>query len=103
MRRSVIERRKELAIRAALGASPQETVLLLMRQGWSTVLVGMAGGLLGAVLAARALRPLLYGVTPFDPLTWAAIVIIVASVATVTTYTSARSAAGIDPVELLRE
>jgi len=100
--RSVAERRRELAIRAAFGAAPGQAVGLLMRDGVGTVLLGAGAGFVGSAIAASVLRPLLYGVTPFDPKTWITVGVVMVSVASATTFVSARRAAAIDPVELLR-
>jgi putative ABC transport system permease protein len=100
--RSVAERRRELAIRAAFGAAPGQAIGLLMRDGVGTVLLGAGAGFVGSAIAASVLKPLLYGVTPFDPKTWIAVGVLMVSVASVTTFVSARRAAAIDPVELLR-
>jgi ABC-type antimicrobial peptide transport system permease subunit len=73
-----------------------------MRDGVGTVLLGAGAGFIGSAIAASVLRPLLYGVTPFDAKTWIAVGVLMVSVASVTTFVSARRAAAIDPVELLR-
>jgi ABC-type antimicrobial peptide transport system permease subunit len=73
-----------------------------MRDGVGTVLPGAGAGFIGSAIAASALRPLLYGATPFDPETWIAVGVLMVSAASVTTFVSARRAAAIDPVELLR-
>ena len=103
MAQSVLDRRHELAIRLALGSSETGAVGLLMRSGGALVLAGVAIGTAGAFVSARALRNLLHGVAPFDPLTFAAGIGLATAVALLACYLPARRAASISPAELLRE
>jgi putative ABC transport system permease protein len=64
--------------------------------------IGIAIGLAGAVGVTRSLQGMLFGVTPFDPLTFAAVAGLFASVALVASYVPARRAMGVDPIEALR-
>jgi putative ABC transport system permease protein len=100
---SVLDRRRELAIRLALGSSEAGAVGLLMRSGGMLILCGVAVGTAGAVVAARTLRHLLHGVAPFDPLTFVLGVGLAAVVSLLACYLPARRAASISPAELLRE
>ena len=100
---SVVDRRRELAIRLALGSTDREAVALVVRGGVQLVGLGVAAGLLGAALSARGLRHLLHGVTPLDPLTFGAGVAIALIVSAVACYFPARRAAAISPAELLRD
>jgi putative ABC transport system permease protein len=86
----------------ALGARAADIVRLVVRQG--AVLAGAGGalGLLGALLATRALRGLLFGVTPTDPSTLTAGTLTLVAVALVASYVPARRAARVNPVEALR-
>jgi putative ABC transport system permease protein len=69
--------------------------------GWR-VLAGLALGLIAAAIGARALRALLFGVTPFDAASYAIAVALVAAVVAVAAYVPARRASDIDPIALLR-
>jgi putative ABC transport system permease protein len=103
MAQSVLDRRRELAIRLALGSSEIGAVGLLMRGGGTLVLAGVAIGTAGAFVSARTLRHLLHGVAPFDPLTFVAGIGLATAVSLLACYLPARRAASISPAELLRE
>jgi predicted permease len=100
--RAVTERRRELAIRTVLGASPAHAVGLIVREGILLAAAGVAVGVGTGAAAARGLRSLLYGVTPLDPLTFGGVAVFVTVAALLTSYLSARRAAGVEPIELLR-
>jgi len=100
--RSVVERQRELAVRAALGATPKLLVRMVLRQGLRLALAGTAAGLLASVLAARAAANIIFGVTPYDPLTYAAALTGIFAVVLVACYVPARRAAAADPILLLR-
>jgi predicted permease len=100
--RAVTERRRELAIRIALGASRRGAVGIIVHEG---VLLTAAGVVLGFGVAAGAtrwIRALLYGVSPLDPATFAVVAMFVSAAALATSVVSAHRAARIEPVELLR-
>ncbi len=100
---NVLDRRHELAVRLALGATSGNAVALMVRGGLLLIGAGIVlGGAAGAA-AARALRHLLHGVSPFDPLTFAAALAAAAVVSVLACYVPARRAASISPAELLRE
>ena len=65
---TVAQRTRELAIRSALGASNQGLLALVLREGFLMTGIGIAAGLVGAVVASRLLQVLLYQVSPTDPL-----------------------------------
>ena len=100
---TVVDRRRELAIRMALGSTDSEAVSLVVRGGLLLIGIGVATGVLAAALSARGLRHLLHGVTPLDPLTFVAGVAIAAIVSVIACYVPARRAAAISPSELLRD
>ena len=98
----VANRRREFAIRMALGASGRQIAGGVFRSaGWRAG-IGVAGGLLAATLAARSLEGLLFGVRILDALTYGTVVILVAVVVMVASYLPARRAALSDPLALLR-
>lgn len=98
----VRQRQGEIGIRVALGADTTRVLALVMTRGVLITAIGMAIGLALALLAARGMRAVLYGVTPTDPLTYAAVIAILSIVALVATYIPARGAARADPVAVLR-
>ncbi len=98
----VSRRSHEIAIRMALGAQPREAFQLVLRHGMILTVSGIGAGLLGAMVATRALGKLLYGVTPGDPLTLAAVIALLAIVAILACYLPARRAARLDPAITLR-
>jgi putative ABC transport system permease protein len=100
---SVLDRRHELAVRLALGATRGNAVTLMLRSGLLLIGLGVVLGGAAGVAAARTLRHLLHGVSPFDPMTFAAGLGIAALVSLVACYVPARRAASISPAELLRE
>lgn len=99
---SVSQRKNEIGIRMALGASPRMVRQLILRETLRLAGVGAAIGLLAALFAARLAASLLYGVTSTDPLTFAAMILVLAAVAALAGYLPALRAARIQPVNLLR-
>jgi putative ABC transport system permease protein len=100
---SVLDRRRELAVRLALGATHRDAVRLMVRRGVAFVAVGILIGAGAGALAARTLRHLLHGVSAADPVSFALAIGIAAVVSLVACYVPARRAASISPAELLRE
>lgn len=99
---SVASRTHEMGIRMALGARAADLLKMILRQSLFPVALGFCGGLLTSFAVARVLGGLLYGVTPIDALTIAAVLLILACVATVATLIPARHATHIDPATALR-
>jgi predicted permease len=99
---SVAQRTRELGIRMALGADARAIVRLIVRQGMMLTLAGLALGLSGAVLLTRLMAGMLYGVSATDPLTFAAIALLLASVAWLACWIPARRATKVDPMIALR-
>ncbi len=99
---SVARRTREIGVRMALGANPGTVLSMVMRQGFTIVAVGMiAGGVLAAA-AASALRGVLYGITPFDPLAWGLALSAMLLAAALANFVPARRAMRIDPISALR-
>ena len=86
----------------ALGATPRDLLLLVVRQGMSVAVTGMVLGLAGAFVLTRFMRALLFGVQASDPVTFAAIAAALTVVVLVACYVPARRAARIDPIVSLR-
>jgi putative ABC transport system permease protein len=98
----VAEQRREFAIRLALGADRRHVVGLALRSAGLWAVLGVAGGVVTALAASRALGSLLFDVTPVDPVTYAVVVALVVSVVAVASYLPARRAADVDPMTLFR-
>jgi len=96
------QRSHEIGIRMALGARPRDAVLMVLRQGTTPVLAGIAAGFVASLAATRALSSLLYGVSATDPGTFAVVSLILAAVAFVASYIPARKATRVDPIAALR-
>jgi len=99
---SVAQRRKELGIRIALGASPFAILRQVVGTGMILALIGLAVGSLGAIVLTRFMNSLLFGITATDPLTFAAITALLGLVALVACYLPARVATQTDPLSVLR-
>lgn len=99
---TVAQRRRELGIRLALGASPRRVCNQVVAASMATVGAGIALGLAGALAAGRLVASLLYGVEPTDPATLAAVAALLAGAAFLATYLPARETVRIDPVETLK-
>ena len=100
--RSVAERRQELAIRAAVGASPGRLVRLVMASSLVVTIAGLVVGTTLAVATGRGLAGLLYGVGPYDAATLATVSVVVALAALAASVVPARRAARLDPLTALR-
>ncbi len=98
----VAQRRREIGLRLAIGASPSDVVWLFVREGAALTFVGLAAGLAGALAAGRLISTLLFAVAPADPATLAGAVGALAAAAACATYLPARRAAGVDPNEALK-
>jgi len=99
---SVNQRRNEIGIRMALGASPAMVRQLILSETMRLAGVGAVIGLAGALIAGQLATSLLYGVTATDPLTFAAMIAVLGAVAALAGYLPAMRAARIEPVTLLR-
>lgn len=96
------QRTREIGVRVALGARPADVARLVVGEGLRLLGLGVVLGLAVAVAATRALGSMLYGVSPADPLTFAAIALLLAGVAPLASYLPARRALRVDPTEALR-
>ena len=99
---AVSQRTHEIGIRMAVGATPREVLANVLRGGMALVAVGTAIGLAVALAAAGLLEKLLFGVSPRDPLVYAAVVLAVAAVGLLANAIPARRAASLDPMKALR-
>ena len=99
---SVTERTREIGVRMALGADGRKVVRMFVSQGLLTAGAGVAIGLPAAVVLARSLESLLFGVPPSDPATLVAVAGVLLATASIACYLPARRASHIDPLGALR-
>ncbi|MGC2828070.1 MAG: ABC transporter permease [Candidatus Acidiferrum sp.] len=99
---SVSRRTHELGIRMALGATPAGILKMVLREGGRLAATGLAVGLVAALILTRFLRTMLFEIKPADPLTFAAVAILLAFVALAACYIPARRAMRRDPLAALR-
>jgi putative ABC transport system permease protein len=92
-----------MGIRLALGALPSDIRRLIIAQGFTPVLIGLAMGVLGSVGAGRLLGALLFGVGPSDPLILAVVVAVFVTVALAAMYVPVQRAISVDPLQTLRQ
>jgi len=99
---AVSQRRQEIGVRVALGATPRSVLALVIRQGMTLALAGVAAGVAGAVLLTRLMQAVLYEVRATDPATFATVIVVLLATALAASWLPARRALGIYPVQALR-
>ena len=99
---SVNQRTQEIGIRMALGASRGTVLTMVLRQGLTLVLLGLAGGTIGALFLVRLMKEVLYGVSPTDPLTFLGVAVVLLAVAVFACLMPARRATMVNPITALR-
>jgi ABC-type antimicrobial peptide transport system permease subunit len=102
MAAAVGDRAREIAVRLALGATPRRVVRMVLGQTLAVACAGVALGVLVALAATRALEPLLFDVSRFDPAIYIAMAGLLVLVAVVSGYLPARRITRVDPVTTLR-
>jgi putative ABC transport system permease protein len=99
---SVAQRTREIGIRIALGAQARDVLKLVVGQGMYTAMIGVGIGLAGAFGLTRVMASLLFGVSPTDPVIFAAVALLLSLTALVACYIPARRAAKVDALDALR-
>lgn len=99
----VARRRNEIGVRIALGADRARVIRLVMREALLLLAFGLAAGIVLAFWAARAAATLLYGLKPYDPVSMAAAIVLLAVIALAASYAPARRAAALEPMTALRD
>jgi putative ABC transport system permease protein len=97
------QRTREIGVRVAFGASQRDVLRLILGQGLVVALAGIGVGLAGAAAVTRVVQAFLVGVTPTDPLTFAAVPAVLLGIAVAASFVPARRASAVDPVEALRD
>jgi putative ABC transport system permease protein len=98
----VAQRTHELGVRLALGARPESVRGMVVRQGITVTLTGIAAGLLAALAATRLLASMLFGVSVYDPITFVAVPFVLLLVSLIAAWLPARRAAAADPLQAMR-
>ena len=99
---TVTQRRREIGIRAALGAQRGELKTMFVRHALVLAGIGVVIGLGTAAGLTRLMSSLLYGITPLDPVTYVAVPLVLVTATVLASYLPARHAASVEPVEALR-
>jgi predicted permease len=99
---NVAQRTNEIGIRLALGAQPSQLRVMILRESTAVTLAGIVVGVSAALVLTRAIKSMLYGIQPNDPVTFATGVVILIAVALAASWIPARRAAGVQPMEALR-
>jgi macrolide transport system ATP-binding/permease protein len=99
---AVTRKTHEIGIRMALGAKPTNVLGMVLRQGITLTLIGVAFGVVATFGATRLISSMIFGVSPYDPLTFVAVAAILSIVALLACYIPARRAMRVDPLVALR-
>jgi putative ABC transport system permease protein len=98
----VAHRGREFGIRLAVGAEPGNVIRLVLREGLLMTILGLSAGVVGALLATRWIRSLLFDVSATDPIVFVALPLTLGALAVAFCYIPARRAAKSDPMQVMR-
>ncbi len=101
--RVVAQRTREIGVRIALGASTRDVLRLIIKRGVQMLLVGVFAGMAAAAALSASIRGLLVGVSPYDPVSYAGVLLIIVLGGIIALLLPARRALSIDPAEALRD
>jgi ABC-type antimicrobial peptide transport system permease subunit len=99
---SVIQRKREMAIRMALGAKRSDVLMLVLKNAAFLLTLGLGAGIFASLLAAHAIESLLFGVGGHDAMTLVSVCLLLAGCGVTAAFVPARRAASIEPMEALR-
>jgi putative ABC transport system permease protein len=99
---AVAQRRREIGVRMALGATRRDVLRLVLTRALGIIVAGLIVGLAGAVVVTRVLQTFLFGVTPTDPIAFTIVTLLLMAVGLMAAWLPARRAARIDPCVALR-
>ena len=99
---TVMQRRRELSVRAALGADRRDLITLVVREGLVVTAAGLCVGLIAASVLAQGIKGLLFGITAVDPLAYAVAPLVLLPIAAAACLLPAWRAAGVEPATILR-
>ena len=99
---SVSRRKREIGIRMSLGATRADVLRMVLRQGMTQAITGMAAGIAGVLLLSRLLAGMLYSVRPNDPVTFAGVAAVLGVAALLASYVPAQRASRVEPITALR-
>ena len=99
---NVAQRRREIGVRLALGATSRSVLGMILGQGMLLAAIGIALGIAGAAVLTRFMETVLFGIEPSDPLTFVQVIVALLAAAALASWLPARRAVGIDPVVALR-
>ena len=100
---AVLRRSAEIGLRIALGALPAHVLRMILRESLTLVCLGVASGVAAAYGASRLIATMLFGLSPADPQTYGASVLILAAVALLASWLPARRASRVDPMIAFRD
>jgi len=99
---AVAQRKREIAIRMAVGADRRDVVRLIMRRSLAITVAGVLCGTVFAFIGARAVRSVLYGISPLNPLLYAGAICMLLAISIIAAFVPAKRAASVDPMTNLR-
>src|SRR5688572_742457 len=99
---NVGQRTREIGVRIALGATPASVVTLILRQGFKLAAFGLALGLAASLAVTQLLKSVLFKTSPFDPISFAAVAIVLSAIGALACWLPARRATRVDPMCALR-